>query len=101
MNHRYDFTPVTRQQWTTLNNEQVNKLLGLPATSRAVVAYRQTHSLPRGPRKPGSGGQAVYDKSKFRFDKTNAWNARKLGCTRQRAGQMRKELEHEQLEDWC
>lgn len=82
-----DFTPITPTHWATLPDDDIAKRLG--CSPRTVTREREKRELPK-VRKKGSGRP----RNPHRFDltKSNLWNAERMGITRQRAGQIRKQL---------
>ncbi len=88
---------ITLKQWRTLDASAIGALTRRKASN--VRQYRSTYKKPKGPRSPGSGRPAKLDTGRIDWSLSNPENARRLGCTPQRIGQLRR-ARNEQ-EDFC
>lgn len=96
---------ITHKQWRTIDPNTIGRMVGRKPT--AVRQFQRLYDKPKGPRSPGSGRPAKLDVSQIDWTLSNYRNAKKLKCTPQRIGQIRKKLgkpnyvKTERDEDFC
>lgn len=82
--------PKSKEYWRTHNSGEIAEELGCHRNT--VCQHRLMHDLPSPPRKGGPGATPRISDEDFDLSKPIAWNAKKVKCTINWAGERMRRL---------